>query len=103
VDEMTNRTCKFGSALALLALTAVASPAAAKTCAVRDGVVAEVASGAFSTSTTTVTLKSSYRAEFRWDLSDREAMGWMRIVDENGREIGWVPAGHEAIQCGTAD
>jgi len=78
-------------------------PASAQTCSVREGVVAEVASGAFSSATETVTLKSTDRAEFRWDISDKEAVGWMRIVAEDGREIGWVPAGHEAIQCGGGD
>ncbi|PPC85414.1 MAG: hypothetical protein CTY31_06595 [Hyphomicrobium sp.] len=73
---------------------------AAPNCKVREGVVAEVAPGPFLPSTETVTMKSTYNAEFRWNINDREAIGWMRITEADGREIGWVPVGHEAVQCG---
>lgn len=62
--------------------------------------MAEVAPGPFLPSTETVTMKSTYNAEFRWNMNDREAIGWMRITDTDGREVGWVPVGHEAVQCG---
>lgn len=80
-------------------LPAVAAPA----CKVREGVVADVAPGPFQPSTETVTMKSTYKAEFRWNMNDREAIGWMRITETDGREVGWVPAGHEAVRCGEGD
>jgi hypothetical protein len=84
-------------------LAAIAAPANAKTCDVIDGVVADVTSGPFLPPSATVTLKSTYKAEFRWDIADKEAIGWMRIVDAEGAEIGWVPAGHDGIRCGGAN
>jgi hypothetical protein len=65
--------------------------------------VADLALGPYLPSTETVTLKSTHKAEFRWDISDKESAGWMRISDEAGVELGWVPAGHEAVTCGKVD
>ncbi len=76
------------------------STAHARLCGVREGVIADVAPGPFLPATETVTLKDTYKAEFRWDMSDKEGIGWMRITDAGGREIGWVPSGHEGIRCG---
>lgn len=85
---------------AALAPYVVASSAHAAACTVVDGVVADVAQGPFMPSVETVTLKAAYKAEFRWNPIDPESIGWMRIVDETGREVGWVPAGHEGVRCG---
>lgn len=80
-----------------------AGPAQATTCKVREGVVADVTRGPMLPTDDTVVLKSSYKAEFRWELWDKESIGWMRITDGDGKEIGWVPAGHEGVQCGDAN
>ncbi len=88
------------SSLLTCAVLACATPAVAGPCTVVDGVIAEVSPGAFLESTETVTLKSSWSAEFRWEKSDKEGIGWMRITDTEGREIGWVPAGHDGVRCG---
>lgn len=95
---MSSSFCVIATVLMLsgLSLPAIAATA----CKVRDGVVADVAPGPFQPSSETVTMKSTYKAEFRWNMNDREAIGWMRITDTDGREVGWVPAGHEAVQCG---
>ncbi len=85
---------------ALLLLLATAPTQAAVKCTVVDGIIAEVAAGAFAEVTETVTLKGTWTADFRWNNEDREAIGWMRISDEAGQVIGWVPAGHEGVKCG---
>lgn len=103
---MTQRTAVpkyLLAALAVLFTPPVLRAEAARYCAVQDGIVAEVAPGPFVESSTTVTFKSAWTAEYRWDVADPEAIAWMRIVDENGAEIGWVPAGHEGINCAKAD
>jgi hypothetical protein len=87
-------------ALASLMLGVLAAPASAKLCNVREGVVADLTRGPMLPVDETVVLKSTYKAEFRWDIMDKENIGWMRIIDADGKEIGWVPAGHEGIQCG---
>jgi hypothetical protein len=102
---MKKRIC-FVVFLAVLSSVAAARIAAAQTtgitrgCKVVDGVVTEVALGPFLPAANTVTTKASWTAEFRWDVGDIEAIGWMRISDDKGQEVGWVPAGHEAVQCG---
>ncbi len=88
------------AAFSALVVNVAVSPATAKQCGVREGVVADVAPGPFLPASETVTLKDTYKAEFRWDMSDKEGIGWMRITDASGQEIGWVPSGHEGIQCG---
>ena len=84
----------------LSATAAVAVAAPAPGCTVVEGVIADVAPGPFVEETETVTLRSAWRAEFRWDLIDRQSIGWMRILDQDGRLVGWVPAGHEGVRCG---
>jgi hypothetical protein len=69
-------------------------------CYVVDGYAAEVAPGPNLPADRAVRMKSTYKAEFRWELSDKESVGWMRIVDEAGVEVGWVPAGNDAVRCG---
>ncbi len=87
----------------LAAALAAATPAAASYCKVVPGMVAELALGPYLPSSETVTLQATDKAEFRWDISDKESTGWMRISNEAGVELGWVPAGHEAVTCGKAD
>ena len=72
-------------------------------CRVVEGVVAEVSPGPFLPVNDTVTTKATWSAQFRWDINDIEAIGWMRITDAEGKEVGWVPAGHEAVRCGKQD
>jgi hypothetical protein len=96
---MPNRTQRRLAPLVLL-LAATAPAHAAVKCTVVDGIIAEVAAGAFAEVTETVTLKSTWTADFRWNNEDREAIGWMRISDETGQVVGWVPAGHEGVKCG---
>ncbi len=104
---MKTRIC-IVACLAIMSCLASARIAAAQTtgitrgCKVVDGVVADVALGPFLPASNTVTTKASWTAEFRWDVGDIEAIGWMRISDDQGQEVGWVPAGHEAVQCGQA-
>ena len=69
-------------------------------CYVVDGFAAEVSPGPNLPADRAVRLKSAYKAEFRWEMSDKESVGWMRIVDEAGVEVGWVPAGNDAVKCG---
>jgi hypothetical protein len=33
-------------------------------------------------------------------MFDKEAIGWMRITDEAGMEVGWVPSGADGVTCG---
>jgi hypothetical protein len=90
----------------LFSLAAFAGPssihanAADTGCYVVDGYAADVAPGPNLPADRAVRLKSTYKAEFRWELSDKESVGWMRIVDEAGLEVGWVPAGNDAVRCG---
>lgn len=93
---------RFLTRIAALAVFAFApfTATANAACRVVDGMVAELALGPYLPSTETVTLKASNKVEFRWDISDKESTGWMRISDESGVELGWVPAGHEAVTCG---
>lgn len=77
--------------------------AAGPSCRVVDGMVADLALGPYLPATETVTLHSSNKVEFRWELSDKESTGWMRISDASGVELGWVPAGHEAVTCGKSN
>lgn len=97
--RMIRITRPFLPVFVACALFATATALAAK-CAVRDGVIADVSPGPFLPSTETVTLKGTYSAEFRWDINDKEGIGWMRITDAHNREIGWVPSGHEGVRCG---
>jgi hypothetical protein len=92
-------------ALAALAfMSATAHPTSANApCRVVDGMIAELALGPYLPASETVTLKATHKVEFRWDISDKESSGWMRISDEAGVELGWVPAGHEAVTCGKAN
>ncbi len=90
-------------AIAFIALAFWPLAAQATTCRVVDGMTAEVALGPYLPAAAVVTLKSSYTAEFRWEMSDKESIGWMRILDESGVVVGWVPAGHEAVTCGQGD
>lgn len=85
------------------ALSFAAMPAAASYCKVVPGMVAELALGPYLPSSEVVTLKATDKAEFRWDISDKESTGWMRISSADGVELGWVPAGHEAVTCGKRD
>ncbi|MFN0219408.1 MAG: hypothetical protein ACKVP4_11400 [Hyphomicrobium sp.] len=102
---MTNKYSRHAALLAALTAisAATSSSLSAKTCAVVDGVVAEVSPGAFLPSSEAVTLKSTYKAEFRWNPDDREAIGWMRITDVEGTVIGWLPTGHEGVRCGESN
>lgn len=109
LPTITNMVAIVVAAFITLALTRAESlllaptPAAAgdaPTCVVVDGMVVDVAAGPFLDADTVLTLKSTYKAEFRWDIADKESFGWMRITDADGQELGWVPAGHEAIKCG---
>ena len=104
---MTNKHLPFARSVGLIncAMTwVVVAPcpaiAADTGCYVVDGFAAEVALGPNLPAVRAVRLKSTYKAEFRWEMSDKESVGWMRIVDETGLEVGWVPAGNEAVRCG---
>ena len=90
-------------AFAVSALIGFAHPASASYCKVVPGMVADLALGPYLPSSETVTLKATDKAEFRWDISDKESTGWMRISSAEGVELGWVPAGHEAVTCGKGD
>ena len=104
---MTNKHTHFACSLWLIICamtTIIPAPrpavAADTGCYVVDGFAAEVALGPNLPAVRAVRLKSTYRAEFRWEMSDKESVGWMRIIDETGLEVGWVPAGNEAVRCG---
>ncbi|MGQ0457378.1 MAG: hypothetical protein ACT4OU_09980 [Hyphomicrobium sp.] len=97
---------KHSFQLAALALSFVISapPAAGaedeSSCKVVAGTVADLAAAPNMPGGHTVTLDSTHKAEFRWNPMDKESIGWMRITDAKGAELGWVPAGHEAVRCG---
>jgi hypothetical protein len=97
---LAGRNSRLMFAAALAALTPTQAVAADTGCYVVDGYAAEVALGPNLPADRAVRMKSTYKAEFRWEMSDKESVGWMRIVDEAGLEIGWVPAGNDAVRCG---
>jgi hypothetical protein len=90
-------------AVAALGATPPTALAADTGCYVVDGYAAEVALGPNLPADRAVRMKSTFKAEFRWEMSDKESVGWMRIVDEAGVEVGWVPAGNDAVRCGKTD
>ncbi len=74
-----------------------------QTCTVVAGVIADLSPGPLLPTSVTVETKAGWKAEFKFDMQMIETIGWMRILDENSSEVGWVPAGHEAVRCGTQD
>lgn len=103
MPHMRNAILRAAAAAAVLHVTISTAFAAGPSCRVVDGMVADLALGPYLPATETVTLHASNKVEFRWELSDKESTGWMRISDSSGVELGWVPAGHEAVTCGKAD
>lgn len=86
--------------LAALGLTGSAAAADRPSCTLIEGVKAELLDGPRGAPGKVVTLKSSWAVEYRWNIMDKEAVGWMRITDEAGQEVGWLPPGHDGITCG---
>lgn len=100
---MLRRMRVFRCLSVIVSIGAPAASAVASSCRVVVGLTVDVAAGPYLPASDTVTLEAGYRAEFRWEMSDKESIGWMRIVDRAGAEVGWVPAGHEAVTCGEHD
>lgn len=89
-------------AIGFALLVSTSGNAQRPTCKLIDGVPAELHSGPREAPSLGVTLKSTWGVEYRWDIMDKEAVGWMRITDEKGQEIGWLPPGHPGIVCGNS-